>query len=686
MATQPVEIKKTYCRICMVNCGLDFHIEGDRIVKVKGDFEHPLTKGYTCPKGRASGQLYHLEGAYTYPLMRKNGELVRVSWDEALDDIAAKLRKVIDTWGPHAVAINFGSGLGIDSPGYAMEEALYNALEAPPKFTPLTIDATAKVMMAGAMAKTYAVNPKTDYDNVEMLLYVGTNPMVSHAHNTGMFNPAQWIRAAAARGEVWTIDPVRTETAKFSTRHIAAYPGKDYAILAWLVREIIDGGPFDPGQKIDGLDELRASLDGIDRAWAATVAGVTEQECQDLLDAIRRHGPTAVETGTGITMGAGGNITQWFAWTIMILTGAMNRKGGAFIHPGFIYPFENMELPVMESAFTPGPKTRPDVKGICGDWPAAVLPNEIEAGNIRALFNFGGQLLRSFPDANALRRAFAKLELNVCTEILANETSELASHVLPTKANIERPEFTRWDTLNWKVNMSYSPALMKPIGERRAAWWAISQIMRRADLPVPNYVPQDDSDPNVDDYMLAQLMPQGRCSFEELKANRYVEMPLEFPAAWVDRHFDRIGGWKLAVPEIMAQWRQFRDADMGNLGKPRGLVYSSRRQRRKMNAQLDFLGELADVILHPDTAAQYGIAHGQQVRVWTKAGEVVFTANVDATMRPGVASIGHGHATANVNFLTSTEDIDPLGGMALYSGVPIEMEALPEDEVAEAAE
>ena len=68
------------------------------------------------------------------------------------------------------------------------------------------------------------------------------------------------IRAVAERGEVWTIDPVFTETAKFSTRHIAAWPGKDYAILAWLVREIIDGGPLDLAQPVDGLDELRALL------------------------------------------------------------------------------------------------------------------------------------------------------------------------------------------------------------------------------------------------------------------------------------------------------------------------------------------------------------------------------------------------------------------------------------------
>lgn len=324
MDAQPVETKHTYCRICMVMCGLVVDVAGDQIVKVRGDRDHPLTRGYTCPKGRATGQVHHLPGAITRPLMRKNGELAPVSWDEALDDIAAKLRTIIDTHGPNAVGIYFGSGLGLDSSGYAMEEALYHALGTPPKFTPLTNDGTSKVMMAGAMGGFYGLNPKTDYDNVEMLIYVGTNPMVSHAHNTGMFNPPFWIRSAAKRGEVWTIDPVFTETAKYSTRHIAAYPGKDYAILAWLTREIIDGGPFQPKQPINGLEELRAALAGYDRAKAAEIAGVTEQELEDLLAAIRRKGRVAVETGTGITMSAGCNMTQWFAWLIMILTGSMN--------------------------------------------------------------------------------------------------------------------------------------------------------------------------------------------------------------------------------------------------------------------------------------------------------------------------------------------------------------------------
>ena len=674
MDAQPVETKHTYCRICMVMCGLVVDVAGDQIVKVRGDRDHPLTRGYTCPKGRATGQVHHLPGAITRPLMRKNGELAPVSWDEALDDIAAKLRTIIDTHGPNAVGIYFGSGLGLDSSGYAMEEALYHALGTPPKFTPLTNDGTSKVMMAGAMGGFYGLNPKTDYDNVEMLIYVGTNPMVSHAHNTGMFNPPFWIRSAAKRGEVWTIDPVFTETAKYSTRHIAAYPGKDYAILAWLTREIIDGGPFQPKQPINGLEELRAALAGYDRAKAAEIAGVTEQELEDLLAAIRRKGRVAVETGTGITMSAGCNMTQWFAWLIMILTGSMNQKGGTWFHPGSVIPFDKFELPVLESAFTPGSNVRPDAKGILGDWPCAVLPLEIEAGNIRALFNFGGSIMRSFPDTNALGAALKKLDLHVNTEIVENETTELCTHILPTKGAVERAEFTRWDTLAWNVSLQYTPPLVKPMGERRSAWWVISQFMKRAGLPVPDHVPEDDQQQGADEFMLAKLMENARCSFEELREKRYVEFPQEFPAPWVDRHIERNGGWKLAPSELLEQWYEMRRADEAALGSPKPLCYSSRRQRRKFNAQLSFLGEPADIILHPETAAAHGIADGQKVRVHNKNGEIILTAKVDTGMRRGVASISHGHEQANVNYLTSTDDVDPLGGMALYSGVPIAME------------
>nr|WP_317928951.1 molybdopterin-dependent oxidoreductase [Halioxenophilus sp. WMMB6] len=606
--------------------------------------------------------------------MKQNGELVPVSWDEALDDVATRLQSIIDKHGPHSVAINFGSGLGLDSSGYAMEEALYRALGYGPKFTPLTIDGVAKVLVAGSMGAFPGLNPKTDYDNVELLLYVGTNPMVSHAHNTGMFNPATWIKAVAKRGEVWTIDPHFTETAALSTRHVAAYPGKDYAILAWLTKEILDGGPMDPQQPIQGLENLRGALDGLECSVAADIAGVTEQELKDLLAAVRRHGKVVIETGTGITMSFGCNMTQWFAWLLMILTGAMNRPGGTWFHPSFLTPFESFELPQLDP-WTPGSNTRPEVPGIIGDWPCAVLPDEIKAGNIRALLNFGGRLLRGFPDTNELSQTLGELELNVTVDILNNETTAYSTHVLPTKDAIERPEFTRWDTLAWNLSLQYSEALVKPLGERRSAWWVIAEIMRRSGMPVAEHVPVDDRTAGADETMLAHMMGSARCSFEELKKARYVELPMEFPARWLDNHIERIGGWRLVPEKLLQQWQQIYSTDKAQLGQPKPLCFSSRRQRRKFNAQLDFLGAEADMLIHPIDAAAYNIGDGQKVRVSNDKGAIELIARIDTGMRAGVVSIPHGHLEANINKLTSKSTIDSISGMALYSGVPVTIEA-----------
>jgi anaerobic selenocysteine-containing dehydrogenase len=275
-----------------------------------------------------------------------------------------------------------------------------------------------------------------------------------------------------------------------------------------------------------------------------------------------------------------------------------------------------------------------------------------------------------------LKAALRQLDLHVITEIIANETTALGTHVLPTKGAVERSEIQRWDMLNWNVSMQFTPPVVKPIGERRSAWWVISQIMRRADLPVPDFVPDDDREEGADEVMLARLFKHARCSFEEVRAKRYVEFPLEFPAPWADAHIERIGGWKLAPPKLLEQWYGMRRVDETALGKPKPLCFSSRRQRRKFNAQLSFLGAPADIILHPADAAAHGIVDGQKVRVHNARGEIVLIAKVDGGMRRGVVSIPHGHETANVNFLTSVEDVDPLGGMALYSGVPIAIEAV----------
>jgi anaerobic selenocysteine-containing dehydrogenase len=171
--------------------------------------------------------------------------------------------------------------------------------------------------------------------------------------------------------------------------------------------------------------------------------------------------------------------------------------------------------------------------------------------------------------------------------------------------------------------------------------------------------------------MLASLMQGARASYEDVAATGAVRLPMEFPGTWVDAHIERMGGWKLAPPALVAFWRELRARDEAALGAPRPLCYISRRQRRKLNAALSFLGSPADIILNPADAEANGIANGDAVRVSTTRGEIRLTANVSDTIRPGVASIPHGHEVANVNLLTSVENVDRMTGMVLYTGVPI---------------
>ena len=193
------------------------------------------------------------------------------------------------------------------------------------------------------------------------------------------------------------------------------------------------------------------------------------------------------------------------------------------------------------------------------------------------------------------------------------------------------------------------------MGERRSAWWAISQFMRRADLPVANHVPHEDSDAN-DEAMQSQAdgdgaVHAGRSSRKSALSNSRLSCPRPGLTGSLSATAD--GSW--CREEIVDQWNQFRAQDEANLGKPRPLVYSSRRQRRKFNGQISFLGEVADCLIHPETAAEHGIADGQKVRVFNKAGEITVTAKIDPTMLRGVCSIPHGHVDANINELTCTK-------------------------------
>ena len=663
--------ERSYCRICTAQCGILVDLDGERVVAVRGDKDHPVSKGYTCPKGRALGQMHHHERRIEQPLMRQaDGTLAPVGWETCLDDIAAKLRGIIDKHGPASVGIFFGSGIGMDPAGFRMAEALHRAIGTPAKFSPLTIDGTAKTYVASVVGGFPGLGTRPAYEQAKMVAYLGTNPMVSHGHVVAMCNPALTIKAAARQGEVWVIDPRRSDTVGFATHHMAPLPGTDYAVLAYVVRALLeDGAPN--AQPAVGIEELRAAVAPFTREYAARLAGLKEEELDVFLASIRKAGRVAMEAGTGITMSRGGNLTIWLAWVIMVLTDSMNRPGGVAFHPGFINRLDLAPVPVFDTPTHPGPASRPELPGIVGDWPCSALPDEIEAGNIKAFLNLGGSLLRSFPDANALAPALRKLDLLMSIEIIENETTALSSHVLPSKDQLERPDFTLWDFLSARVNAQYTPAMVEPLGERRAAWWIFAELMKRLGAEPPGPLPEDDREPGADDEALARLVAHARCSFEELAARRYVEEPLELPAKWVEEHIARFGGWHVAPAALCEELARVSAAHLVERSAPGSFSLIPRRQRRHVNAQFLFLGDKPELLLHPEDASAEGFANGQPVIVRSARGEVRGVVKLDEGMRRGVVSFPHGHEQANVNVLTDAQAADRLTGMAAYSGFAV---------------
>jgi anaerobic selenocysteine-containing dehydrogenase len=650
---------RTFCRVCTSVCGILVDVDGDEVVRVRGDRDHPFSHGYTCPKGRALPQMHHHPDRLERPLMRVDGTLRPATWDACLDDLGTRLRAIIDEHGPASVGILFGTGVGMDAAGYRIAQSLHAAIGTPAKFSPLTIDGTAKVLIAELMGGSSALTGRPDYGDATLAVFIGSNPVVSHGHTVGLPNPRGAIRDLAKHAEVWIVDPRRTETARLATHHLAPRPGTDYAVLAHLVREVLRDGAWSR-VPVQDVDALTAAVEPFTLRHSAQVADVSENELSTLLAAVRRHGRIAIDTGTGVTMSASANVTQWLSWALAIITDSMNRPGGIWFHPGFAYQLESFELPISppEGSFGPGPRSRPEARAFLHEWPCAVLPDEIQAGNIRAFLNLGGSLVTAFPNAASLVPALKKLDVLATTEILPNQTTALSTHVLPTKDQLERPDVTLWDILSPRVSAQHTAAVVAPVGERRAMWWVLAEIGRRLGHDLADTG-------STDEAMLARLSSGGRCTFDELVANGWAEAPRELPAPWVDRHVERLGGWRLAPRLLVDQLEALAD--------PAPLVLVPRRQERRLNSQLAFLGELPEVVVHPDDAAAAGVVDDQPLTVRSAHGQLTGIARVDPSVRRGAVSVPHGHAGANVNLLTSKDDIDPASGMTRYSGVAVSL-------------
>jgi anaerobic selenocysteine-containing dehydrogenase len=666
-------------------CGLVVTVSvAGEVEQVRGDEDHALSRGYTCPKGRALGAFHHSPRRLDDPLVGRGAARRVEGWAPVLDDLAARLRAAVADGGPDAVAMYLASGSAFDAAGRRAAERFLSSLGSRSRYTATTIDTPCKPLVAELVGGWSGLTPVWDHERSRLLLLIGCNPVVSHGHSNAMPDPVVRLRdVQRSGGRVWVVDPRRTESARLADQHLQVRPGSDWLLLGWLVRRLLEDRArrAEVATRATGVDELVEAVAPITDELAVVGTGLERSVLDGLLADVVAAGRISALTGTGTSMGVHANVTEHLLWALHIVTDSYDRPGGMWFNPGFLGRLDERQWTPSDGAPEPGPPSRPELPRRFGEWPVVGLLDEIEAGNVRALLVVGGNPVTAFPDVARTRAALASLDTLVVLDVVSTETTELATHVLPAVDQLERAD-TTWllDAYQLAVAGQYTDAVVPPGGRRRPVWWAFGQLAERLGLEaLPRGV---DVRTATEAELLAPLLRRSVDGEALMEApSGAVHSGAVF--GWVHERVLPRGGWRLAPRPLLEQLAEA----VASVEAPTGtLVLVPHRRLRTMNSQMRDLwsdpscasqrsAEVVPLHAHPAVVAAHG-GDGAAVVVRSAHGSLVARLAADDRLHPEAVTLTHGVDDPNVSALTSAAyDVDPLTGMVRQSGLPVTLEA-----------
>lgn len=699
---------KSFCRICFGFCGLVVRTDDNgRVVEVRGDKDHPLTQGFACSKGVSSGELHNDPARLLHPLKRlPDGSFVRIGIEQALDEIAERLKTSIVEGGPNSHAIYQGMGGSLNAGVRGVFKGWLKLIGSTSYFSSMTIDQSAKWVSAERLG-TWAAGP-IRWDEADLWMGFGHNPLVSVSGALSGFNnynPVLRMKEAKARGlKLIVIDPRETETARHADLFLQPRPGEDAAIAAGLLNIILSGGHEDRdfcAAYVDGLAELRAAVAPFTPAYVAERAGVDAAQlvaAAQLFLATRRG---AAFTGSGPNMSHRSNLSQHLIDAINVVCGRFPRAGDRVLNPGVLSPRQPIHAEVVAPgrSFEKGRRSR--VRGLgmlFGQMMTGALADEILTpgkDRIRSLFVVGGNLASALPDQRKAVRALSSLDLLVAIDPLMSATAQLADYVLPPRLMFERDDMTLAHSEKYYFPAPYAQyaaaAAAEPDGaeliDDHDLFWGLAR--RLGGILEYDGVPLDMDRRPALEQLLAISARNGQVPFAEIKAReggaifdvtqqrieparpeakgRFQLFPMDVAAEFADMAADHPLTADYPYRLVVRRMREV----MNSFGREIPAV----RRRRPQN----------DLHIHPADMDSLGLAAGDRVTVRSAKGNVEAKAEADASLRRGVVSLAHGWgglpdtsgaAGVAINLLTDSDaDIEAVNAMPRFSALPVRIEA-----------
>ncbi|MGW0161420.1 molybdopterin-dependent oxidoreductase [Mycobacterium sp. NPDC003323] len=721
-----VEQKVTYCRICEPLCGLIATVEDNRLISLRPDKDHPLSQGRACPKGIAFTDVQNDPDRVLHPLRRRpDGTFTEVSWDEALDDIAARLRRVLDEHGGGAVGEYLGNPAAFGYAASLWSGLFMKRIGAGHLYSAGSQDINSRYVASKLLYGAATQIPFPDLPRTDFLFMLGANPLVSHGSALRVPRIRDDLAAIVRRGgRVIVVDPRRTETAA-AYEHVAVRPDSDAWLMLSILHVVFAEGLEDRAAiaahctDIDTLRALCADFPPEDTAARTAVPAATVRALAREFATSR----TAVAYGrTGACLGHHGTLVSFLIDALNAVTGNLDRPGGALMSHQVI-PVE--EFGERSGAFSYDTKRSRigDFPDVFGSFPAALIAREITtpgAGQLRALFVFAGNPVLSVPDSVALESALGQLDLMVSLDLYVNETNRHADYILPGTTFLERDDLPMaYAACCPTVFIQGAEPVVPAYGQARPEWEVFEDLAARMGLSLFATGPMARLNPLLRRlerrglritprrmmHALLRMGPygdrfglrRGGLNPARLRANPHGIVLSEHAPHGVLRtvitHADKMV--HLAPPEIVAEVDRLGHAPGVSADYP--LLAIGIRELRSQNSWMHnspilMKGDRRQrARINPLDADSAGVPDGGRLRVVSATGSIELEALVTDEVGPGTIAIpqGWGHrgggwrlANANpgvnVNELTSgrPEDLEALAGMSVLNGIAVRVEAV----------
>ena len=472
------------CPLCEACCGLELDVQGDRVTAVRGDEADVFSAGYICPKGVALKDLHEDPDRLRTPMVRRNGELVPATWDEAFEEIERRLPPLLKQHGPDSVALTVGNPAV-----HKMSLLLYvprvaKALGTRNVFTASTLDQIPKQLSSGLMFGHWMSVPVPDIERNDLLVILGANPMASNGSMWTVPDFRGKARALRERGgRIVVVDPRRTETAKIADEHLWIRPGADVFLLLGLVHTLFDEGLVSLrhlAPHVAGVDEVRQAASAYSPELVASRCGIHAAAIRRLARELAGSPRAALYGRIGTCTQKFGTLSSWLIDVVNVLTGQLDAPGGALFPKAAAFAANTSGRPGSGRSVEVG-RRRSRVSGapeVMGELPITCLAEEIETpeevagpGRVRALVTIATNPVLSAPNGPRLARALDSLDFMVSVDIYLNETTRHADVILPGLSPLEDSHYdVAFPQLSCRNHARYSPPVFKAEPGRPAEW------------------------------------------------------------------------------------------------------------------------------------------------------------------------------------------------------------------------